>query len=184
VQVTHDDYDAPVPADYDGDGKADLASYSPVTGAWHIRSSRDGTVTTLTLKPANLDLPWPAPGDYDGVGHAQPAVMDFSGWHIAGHADTIPLAPPPTPGLSAANAAVLPTPGDYNGDRRLDLSYWEAEAGLTFRSNWRFAGSANYLALPAGPSTFGRPVAVDIKVLDDIARFTLVARDCQADPAC
>ena len=37
-----------MPADYDGDGEADLAVYRTVTGEWFIRHSTTGTVFSLS----------------------------------------------------------------------------------------------------------------------------------------
>ena len=71
--------DVPVPADYDGDGKADLALFSPSTGQWFIDGSRSG-VRVLTFDPPG-DLPVPA--DYTGDGAADLAVFNPGGeWSI------------------------------------------------------------------------------------------------------
>jgi YD repeat-containing protein len=50
--------DQPVPADYDGDGKADFAIWRPTTGVWYIRKSSDSNYEMYTLgSPGDTAVP-------------------------------------------------------------------------------------------------------------------------------
>src|SRR6185436_1710656 len=66
--------DRPVPADYDGDGRADPAVYNPSTGEWKIQqSSTDFTTSVTIVRGISTDMPVPA--DYDGDGLTDVAVF-------------------------------------------------------------------------------------------------------------
>lgn len=172
------DQDFPVPADYDGDGRTDLATYNPRTLVWKVKSSRDGTVSSVTMGGSNSVLTFPAPGDYDGVHHAQRALFGTDGWRIEGHTDPILFGnvvpgAPLGPGYN-----VYPAAADYDGDGKTDLSYVSTDGA------WRTQSSAN----PATITTFNVgglgvsgafvPVVFGSTSMSNVARFTLVARNC------
>jgi DNA-binding beta-propeller fold protein YncE len=69
--------DRPVPADYEGDGRADAAVWRPreagEEGVWYVRRSSNGATVRLQFGASGLgDLPVPA--DYDGDGRADLTV--------------------------------------------------------------------------------------------------------------
>ena len=47
----------PVPADYDGDGILDVATYHDKSGTWHVFGSRDGFFTFQWGFPGTVPLP-------------------------------------------------------------------------------------------------------------------------------
>src|SRR6185503_9732871 len=65
----------PVPADYDGDGVTDLATWRPSDGVWEVRKSASNA---NELQQWGMTGDVPLPGDYDGDGEVDFAVYRAS----------------------------------------------------------------------------------------------------------
>ncbi len=107
--------------DFDGDGRADLAVYEPMSGNWYIRYRAAGK-----SRPSDQVVQWgwpeglPVPGDYDGDGRTDVAVYHpaSGNWFMA---------------CSSAGALrtqwgwnpAVPVPGDYDGDGTTDIAVYD-----------------------------------------------------------
>jgi hypothetical protein len=119
--------DVPVPADYDGDGQTDAATWTPATATWKIRYSTDGSVQTRQFgSPADQ----PVPADYDGDGRAEPAIFHpaTGRWSIEGVGD-----------LVLGRAGDVPVPADYDGDGSAEAAIWRPTTGT-----WVMSGSNDF----------------------------------------
>jgi subtilisin-like proprotein convertase family protein len=123
--------DLPVPADFDGDGRTDLAVYRAAEGRWFVLLSGGGILNRLLGgQPGDV----PVPGDYDGDFKDDIAIFrpSTATWIVRPSTG----GPDQTTVFGSPNVDV-PIRGDFDGDYRLDLAIWRSTTG-----QWQFRSSA------------------------------------------
>ncbi|GAB3863221.1 FG-GAP-like repeat-containing protein [Dactylosporangium cerinum] len=131
----------PVAADYNGDGRDDVATWSPTTGNWSMLLSGEGRRTVQWGLPGDV----PAPADFDGDGTAELAVFrPATGiWYIKGIGE-VQLGVP----------GDVPVPADYTGDGRAEVAIWRPSTGL-----WAIKALREFKV--GGPGQFAVPADYD-----------------------
>lgn len=105
------------PADFDGDGRADLAVWC--AGSWQIMSSSIGSTAEVIEFGIKGDVPVPA--DFDGDGKADLAVFRpaENRWYIRGSETGVVN----TIDFGTAGTDIL-LPADYTGDGKADIAVY------------------------------------------------------------
>ncbi len=172
------------PADYDGDGKVDIAvKYD--SGDWRIDLAANGfsqNVWDWSYPGYGDSTATPVPADYDGDGKADLAIKTTNGeWFINYSADGLAT------GFNAffygyGFSDAIPVPADYDGDTKADLSIKGSGGGwgIDYASdgfgawNVMVTGYGNAGAIPV-PGDYDGDLKADLAIKDSGGGFYIDA---------
>jgi len=110
-------------SDFDGDGKADVALFEPLSAAWTVSGSTQGEWTFVSPVAGTVALP----GDYDGDGKTDFTVYDPAAaqWGVTKSAGGSSL-------VQFGFLGVIPVPADYDGDGITDIAVFDPVGGVWY----------------------------------------------------
>jgi subtilisin family serine protease len=135
-------------ADFDGDGKNDMAVYRTATGSWFVYPSGGGAIYGVGFGGDPSDRP--VPGDYDGDGKTDIAIYRSGSWFI------LPSSTGVAYGIGfGGDASDKPVPADYDGDGKTDIAIYRSGSWFILPSSTGvaygigFGGDASDKPVPA-----------------------------------